>query len=419
MPYLLALTFLLTPAYAVKFQLLGFPTNLLMAWVVLVWLTFAIWLIVKKQVLPFWSSIAMFDKKLLALVGLFFLAGLVSLFAHGFDRAKLGQFIVLFLQPISLFFIGRYLISQFPKTRNLLITTCYLLLGAMGIYAVIQYFTLVGLPPAWWGNSEEPKRALGFFGHPNFYALFSTPLLAFLIPDVVARFIGLPSSINGATTKSRWIFITAWIIGATGLFLSLSRAGWLGLGMAILAYLIFAANAKIRRLVTVIVIVMVTVVTTVSNLRYRVVLPFYGEKSAVSRLSLWETGWKGIKESPLTGLGLTGFARQWQILNTDPGLASASHNFPHNIFLDLWVETGLLGLISFVGLIFIYIYRGLRNANRQPASPDASQGRSLNVNCYGLSVALFLIALIFAGLVDNPYFKNDLAMVFWLVLSLV
>jgi O-antigen ligase len=133
-----------------------------------------------------------------------------------------------------------------------------------------------------------------------------------------------------------------------------------------------------------------------------VLLPFYGEKSAVSRFSLWQTGWKGIKESPITGLGLIGFSRQWETLNIDPGLATATHNFPHNIFLDLWVETGIVGLIGFIGLISLYTYRGLKN--RQ--------------NILALGTSLFLIALVFSGLVDNPYFKNDLALVFWLILSL-
>jgi hypothetical protein len=39
-------------------------------------------------------------------------------------------------------------------------------------------------------------------------------------------------------------------------------------------------------------------------------------------------------------------------------------------------------------------------------------------DAYKLGVALFLIALLFQGLIDNPYFKNDLAMVFWIILSL-
>ena len=410
MSFLLALTLLLTPAYVAKFRLLGFPTDVLMVWVIFVWLLFGVWAVTRHRLTDFGRSIISLEKKTLIPVGLFFLAGIISLFAHGFDRAKLGQFIVLFLQPISMFLIGRYLIKGFPRSTYYLQLTTYLLLAFAGTYAVIQYFSLLGLPPEWWGNSDEPKRALSLFVHPNFYALWSAPLLAFLIPDV---FQSLKSSIINFKSL-------AWLLGAAGLFLSLSRAGWLGLAAAIAVYLIVAADAKIRKIVFIASACVLAVVLIYPNLRWRLLLPLYGEKSAVSRFSLWHTGWKSITESPLTGLGLTGFARAWPVLNTDPGLASASHNFPHNIFLDFWVETGLLGLISMAWLMTVLIFRGLRFNSAALAGERAGEeaGPAHYRQMLKLSVALFLIAIIFAGLVDNPYFKNDLAMVFWLILSL-
>ncbi len=419
MPYLLALTLLLTPTYVIKFNVFGFPPDVLMVWVVLVWVIFLGWILAKHQLREFWQSLMGLDKKILVLVGLFFLSGIISLFVHGFDRAKLGQFIVLFLQPVSIFFIGRFIIKQYPRATNYLLLTTYFLLAVTGLYAILQYFTLIGLPTAWWGNSNEPKRALSFFIHPNFYALWCAPLLAFLIPDIFSSF-SLPLMGRVREGWKNWIKMFAWIIGATGLLLSLSRAGWAGLGAAVLVYLIFAADKKIRKIIFAGVIIMVIVIVCIPNLRWRFVLPFYGEKSAVSRFSLWDTGIKGVKESPIFGLGLTGFSRQWTTLNTDPGLTD-THNFPHNIFLDLWVETGLIGLISLIGLIGLYLYRGLRGA-----SPPAKEGwiakRDGVVGDFNrtiaLSIALFLIAVLVQGQVDNPYFKNDLAMVFWIILSL-
>lgn len=389
MAYLVLLTLILAPTYAIRFSLLGLPTNFLMLWVFAAWVVFFVWLIIKKQFADFFASIKNINKWVLIFTALFFVSGIIGLFAKGVDREKTGQFIVLFLQPISLFYIGRFLFEKYPSAKNVLRVTCYVLLALAGLYAVLQYFTLIGLPQAWWGNSVEPKRALSFFEHPNFYALWAAPLLAFLVPDV---FESLKSKI--INQKS-----VLWAVGAIGLLLSLSRAGWLGLAAAIAVYLIFAADKKIRRLALAAAAVLIIVVAAVPNLRWRVLLPLYGEKSAVSRFSLWDTGLKAIKESPITGIGLTGFSRQWTTLNTDPNLDT--HNYPHNIFLDFWVETGLLGLISFIGIAFIFIYNGLKN--RQ--------------NLIKLSVALFVIAIIFSGLVDNPYFKNDLAMVFWIILA--
>jgi O-antigen ligase len=393
MAYLLALTLILTPAYAVRFNLLHLPTDVLMLWVFLFWLLFLAFLIEKKLARAFFSHIIKVKKSILIFFSLFFLSGLISLFVGGLSRANLGQFIVLFLQPLSLFFIAGFIFGQFSDSKKLLFSTAYFLLALMGIYAMLQYFTLLGLPAAWWGNSVEPKRALSFFVHPNFYALWSAPLLALLIPDLSLKVK------DYGLKLANWPMI-AWVLGAFGLLLSLSRSGWLGLAAAVAVYLIIGADKKIKKIIFAGIIIVLAVVVYYPNLRYRILMPFYGEKSADSRVELWEDGLKAVKQSPILGLGLTGFAQEYAAINVDPTLDT--HNFPHNIFLNFWVETGLLGLISIIGLAWIYIVQGFKNRS----------------NIYALGVCLFLIAFICQGLVDNPYFKNDLAAVFWIILSL-
>ena len=391
MTYLILLTFILAPAYVIRFNFFHLPTDILMLWVFVVWIIFAVWLFAKKSVGDFFRFNFSIDKKILIPTCLFALAGLISLFVGGFDRAKLGQFIVWFLQPISLFFIASYIFKKNPKSKDFLLLTLYFLLGLAGIYAILQYFTLLGLPSAWWGNSVEPKRALSFFVHPNFYALWSAPLLALLIPDVA-------ESLKIEILNQKALL---WLIGAAGLLLSLSRSGWLGLSVAVLVYLIFAANNKIRKIIFGGIIIAALIVIAVPNLRWRVILPFRGEKSADSRIELWTDGITAVKQSPILGLGLTGFAKEYSTINIDPTLDT--HNFPHNIFLNFWVETGLLGLISFLFIAYFGLYQGFKN--RQDAIK--------------LGVALFLIAMLSQGLVDNPYFKNDLALVFWIILSFI
>lgn len=417
MPILIILTFLLAPAYAIRFKLGPVPTDILMMWVFLVWVIFVWQLTAKKQLHDFLKFKKTLNSKLLIFIGLFFVAGLTSLFVKGFDIKKLGQFLVLFLQPISIFLITDFTIKNNPKLKSHLFLITYFLLALAGLYAIFQYFTLLGLPQAYWGNAVEPKRALSFFMHPNFYALWSAPLLALLIPDLMIRVRNwkLPGrlSLGVVGEIGNWKFIIAWLLGAIGLLLSFSRAGWLGLAIAMLVYLIVAADKKIRKLALYALIVIFIVIVSIPNLRWRFVLPFYREKSTVSRLSLWETGWKGIKEAPITGLGLTGFSKNWTRLNTDPNLEA--HNFPHNIFLDFWVEMGILGLISFVGITALLTYHGLSSV----VSPFMGLNKTADKSAsYKLAVSLFLICLLTQGLIDNPYFKNDLAMVFWLILSL-
>jgi hypothetical protein len=40
-------------------------------------------------------------------------------------------------------------------------------------------------------------------------------------------------------------------------------------------------------------------------------------------------------------------------------------------------------------------------------------------DAYGLAIILFLVAIYVHGYADAPYFKNDLALVFWTILATI
>lgn len=400
MQYLLALTLLLAPTYAVRFNLLGLPANFLMAWLFLLWLFFFAWIVFTHRVSEFinWlrSELGTWH---VTLGTIFLLAGTTSLFVGGLSQEKLGQFIVLFLQPIGTFMIVRFLVfvrNWKLEIGNLLTQAALLFVSVAGLYAIIQYLTLWGVPTAWWGNAQEPKRAVAFFLHPNFYALFITPLLAFLIPTT-AR---LPVK-DKELKIADWLPAAAWLLGAVGLLLSLSRGGWLGLAAALCMYVLVAGNRKLVARMVAVGVVAILIIAVVPNFRYRVLLPFQGEKSSVARFSLWRTGWHMVEDSPILGKGLLGFSNNWATYNTDPGLEH--YPAPHNIVLNFWVDTGLLGLISFFGLIILALKRGWQNRKNQ----------------FALGLALACVVLVVHGLVDIPYFKNDLALLFWVLYSFI
>lgn len=408
MQYLLALTVLLAPTYAVRFGVFGFPVNLLMVWLLLLWVIFTVWIAYTNRIGNFvhWFRFEL-NTKHFALGILFLLAGIISLLVGGVSEEKLGQFIVLFVQPIGTFVIARYVWSSSQglsaKDNGLLVHVALIFVAVSGIYAVIQYATLLGVPAAWWGNASEPKRVVAFFLHPNFYALFVTPLLAFLIPHVGYRLqvTGERKGFKLYPLPSTLYPLAAWLLGAVGLLLSLSRGGWLGLVTAVGAYVLLAGNRKIVRSAAAAGALVVLIVIVVPNFRYRVLLPFQGEKSSVARFSLWRTGWHMVEDSPILGKGLLGFSNNWAKYNTDPGLSH--YPAPHNIVLNFWVDTGLLGLVSFFGLIVLTLKRAWKNRENQLI----------------LGLGLACIAMVVHGFVDIPYFKNDLALLFWLLYALI
>jgi O-antigen ligase len=84
--------------------------------------------------------------------------------------------------------------------------------------------------------------------------------------------------------------------------------------------------------------------------------------------------------------------------------------YPHNIFLNFWVELGLLGMMLFTWIIGRYLYCAIKLFGAKKEKNEASRFIVL-----GLGAAM--IAILVHGLVDVPYFKNDLAVFFWLLIA--
>jgi O-antigen ligase len=130
------------------------------------------------------------------------------------------------------------------------------------------------------------------------------------------------------------------------------------------------------------------------------------------RLSQWSETVAFLKDNLFFGAGLNGY----------PEALTQYHNptlyeifqYPHNIFLNTWVELGVLGLIAliwFSHLIFSSILR------RRPK--DLPELIRLSAKGRHLQLALFaaLLTIFIHGLVDVPYFKNDLSLLTWTLLA--
>jgi O-antigen ligase len=395
MIYLLEILIALAPSYVIRFGVGPIRFDLLEILQVLFWAACLILLAQKKQFTDFKNYLWNIPRKIYFFGLLFLLAACISTYVSPTHARAAGELLAFWLQPIITFLFAGYILRD-EQNKNHFVKFLLWYIALLSLYAVLQYFTRIGLSQAWWGNSNEPKRALSVFEYPNAFALFITPLLAYSLPFVFSEKTN-PREFSG------WLYKVLFFIGVIGLGLSLSRGGWLGLFAAAALFMFVGAGKQTKKLFAVAAIVLIIIIAAVPVLRYRVELPFKGDKSTVSRYSLWYTGEKMITSSPLLGKGLNGFATDFNSYNTDPNLAPL--NYPHNIFLNFWVETGLLGLISFLGLTLSAIWIGIKKYRAGSA--------------YGLAIILFLVAMYVHGFADAPYFKNDLALVFWVILSTI
>ena len=78
--------------------------------------------------------------------------------------------------------------------------------------------------------------------------------------------------------------------------------------------------------------------------------------------------------------------------------------YPHNILLNFWTELGIAGALLFIWIIGKYFYIGIRLRG---------------VNHFIMSLVGSMVVIIVHGIVDVPYFKNDLAIIFWILIALM
>ena len=126
----------------------------------------------------------------------------------------------------------------------------------------------------------------------------------------------------------------------------------------------------------------------------------FSKNSLENRYCIWQGTRDLLREKFATGAGLNGFHYDYNDYKT---CLSNEYQYPHNILLTFWTEIGLIGV-----LVFLYVSYKYLELN--------SKG-----NSKWLSIGLLsaLVYIFIHGLVDVPYFKNDLSVQFWLLAALI
>jgi putative inorganic carbon (hco3(-)) transporter len=197
----------------------------------------------------------------------------------------------------------------------------------------------------------------------------------------------------------------AWtLILAVALLLTFSRGGFVSL--AVFAVLtVIKVRPDLRRPLLVIGViaaaaVLITVVvastTPLFKSRFSYVALHY---TLLTRSAIFTATFKMIAAHPILGVGLGGYVYK---LHGFPEI------YPHDLYLTFWVELGLLGLLAFLFIfvrLFVSAWRAL--------SRTSGFERALLWGVVG-TVVLWAVH----GVVDSPYWKNDMAVEFWLVAAI-
>lgn len=385
LPLAAALVLLLLPTYLVRFRIGFLPTTVLELLLLVLTAVFVLRWFQKRQPLRFPFPLS---------VLLFLLAGIVAVLLAPDIRAALGLYRAYLLEPVIFFVILANTLRTRQDVRKILVALGIAVVG-IGFVAVLQQLDF--LPIAAHYGLESPPRATSVFPFPTAVGKFVGPLVALFLALLVVR-----GSHAAQSSRMRTVFLPGVVaFGFLGLILSFSRGALLGVTAATALLSFFSPY---RRRILAVLALLVLLVLLIPQTRMNVLEVVQGiDTSTDVRGVLWQGALRIIRDHPVTGTGLASFPAVYDQYR-DPAHVEFFPN-PDHLILTLWIEMGLFGLLAF-GLLTATILaaarRGLRTAQRPLA--------------VGLIAAI--AALLVHGLVDTPYFKNDLAVIFWTFVAL-
>lgn len=402
----LAMIVAFLPSYLIRFQIWILPTTVLEGMILIVffvWFAKFGWKTIANRFKNknFYQSHPFYKQIILIIIVSYF-----SIFiAPDFFKAT-GLWRAYFLEPIFFFLVFVNVIKTKKDLRKIFFGLGISAL-LVSLFAVYQKITGDFIPVEMWRDASA-RRVTSFYTSPNAVGLFLAPIIMIYFAWLLGEFKKEKLLLN-------FYKITVLILAFLAVFFSVSEGTWLGLTAAFFIFLFFIFVKKLNFKITkklfyktaiIIVFLLIIISFCFSHLIKDKIQPVLLDAANQNRFILWQGSWDFLTQNPknfIFGAGIFGFP-QIQEKFREP-LKMEPLIYPHNIFLNFWMEIGLIGMLSFVWLIASFFINAKRILK--------SEQRMLVI---GLISAM--VTIIIHGLVDVPYFKNDLAILFWLILGI-
>jgi O-antigen ligase len=164
-----------------------------------------------------------------------------------------------------------------------------------------------------------------------------------------------------------------------GIYLTGSRGAFLAAGVAVLVYLV-AASADLRRvfiLGPLAAIGLLLIPGIGSRLLSAAALVESGQRAAVDssvleRIATQRVALRMIEAHPILGVGPRGYLEAFPSYAATTDLTLSRVVAPHDLYLEIWAQTGLLGLVAWSVLIGSSIFLGVRALRHLSVLPAAT-----------------------------------------------
>ena len=247
-------------------------------------------------------------------------------------------------------------------------------------------------------NAGMPGRVFSVFDNPNAFG----EVLVILLPVVLALVFCSRHFVSRAAA------LGIFCIGAVALIMTYSRAGWIGFAFSLVVF-VFLWDIRFVPICAVLAVCCIPLlpdtvmnrIGTITNL---------SDSSTSSRFPLYAATIELIQKSPVRGAGLGTAAVQKYILDHNLYHAEAPYVHAHDIYLQVWAETGLVGILTFVAGMWSCVCGGIRAV----MNTKCHEARLITVG----SVAALCGALVCA-IADYLWNYPRVMCIFWFLIALI
>ncbi|PIR04522.1 MAG: hypothetical protein COV59_00130 [Candidatus Magasanikbacteria bacterium CG11_big_fil_rev_8_21_14_0_20_39_34] len=397
------LFFLLLPTYLIRFHLGFLPMTLLETklfvlslFVLLQWKKIH----PQKTIVILWKS----HKNFVIATALFILSASLSLFHNEHLRSAAGEWKAFYLEPIlfSFIFISYFFSLENKKLRLIQNVLIPLILSGFvtTLLCIYQHFTGWMVPWDFWEN-RATFRVTGWYGFPNAVGLYLAPLYPLGIYIFYEAF-----QMWKKQNKISFTFILSFLfllLSPFALFFAKGSGPIIGVLAGIVFLLLSFQRTRIYTVLLGGLCILGFIILPSTNVLKQEIL--MQNRSGQIRFQMWGETIEYLLHHPIAGTGLASYQTKLWPYRYDKWIEIFHH--PHNIFLTMWVNLGFLGLFTFLWILVDFFFRGicmLKNRNTSQV--------------FLLSIFSTLIVFLVCGLVDSPYIKNDLSILFWTLLAL-
>lgn len=318
------------------------------------------------------------------------------------DSRSLGTRFLFFAVTCALLVL--LLVSAADSERKLLwiVRLSAVGLAVCSLYALWQrhvgveangYFTDLSL------NPDMPGRVFSFFENPNSFA----NILVFFAPLMLCM------GLYAKSWPERIAFFAVFLLSGLALLMTYSRGGWLALAFAVFVLMLFVCP---RWVPLIILAGLVILPFLPGNILNRLLTVFnFSDSSTYTRSYTYSAMVRIIGLNPIFGVGIGADSLRYSIKCAEVYKAEALFIHAHNIYMQIWAESGIFALIAFLGSMFGALRAG-RRAFQKAADAPRLRGVVLGCIC-GLSGSLLF------GLTDFAWSYPRVMVMFWFIFALL